>query len=76
MSWLKQYLSDMRGLFLASDAPRFPPPPCNGDRERLDWLTRHISGKALREAGVIWPAWSPEAAREAIDAAMKEDQRD
>lgn len=43
------------------------------DAEMLDWLTRRIGGIALRDAGVAWPAWSPEYAREAIRAAMRGD---
>lgn len=39
------------------------------DPERLDWLTRNISGSALRAIGVEWPAWSEERSRSAIDAA-------
>ena len=42
------------------------------DAKMLDWLTRKVSGKAMREAGVVWPAWSPEYARTAIRAAMAE----
>lgn len=37
------------------------------DTERLDWLTFNISGKALRDIGVIWSEHGD--ARRAIDAA-------
>lgn len=52
-----------------------PSPQQDGpsDAEMLDWLTRRIGGIALRDAGVAWPAWSPEYAREAIRAAMRGD---
>lgn len=39
------------------------------DAARLDWLTRHISGHALRQAGITWSAWSQEGIRAAIDRA-------
>ena len=38
------------------------------DAERLDWLTFNISGKALRDIGVMWGEHTN--ARAAIDAAM------
>lgn len=38
------------------------------DAERLDWLTFNISGKALRDIGVMWGEHAN--ARAAIDAAM------
>lgn len=38
------------------------------DAERLDWLTFHLSGKALRDIGVIWSEHAD--ARAAIDAAI------
>lgn len=47
-----------------------PAPSAQGDAldtERLDWLTFNISGKALRDIGVIWSEHSD--ARRAIDAA-------
>jgi len=40
------------------------------DATRLDWLTFHISGKALRDIGVVWSEHRD--ARNAIDAAMRE----
>lgn len=38
------------------------------DTERLDWLTFNLSGKALRDIGVLWSEYGD--ARRAIDAAM------
>lgn len=38
------------------------------DAGRLDWLTFHLSGKALRDIGVIWSEHAD--ARAAIDAAI------
>lgn len=46
-------------------------PGSDGDAARLEWLTRHVSGAALRAVGVVWPAWSLDNARQAIDEAMR-----
>lgn len=40
------------------------------DTERLNWLLERISGKALRDIGVIYSGGSP-SMRAAIDAAME-----
>ncbi len=48
-----------------------PAAPAEGDAldtERLDWLTFNLSGKALRDIGVLWSEYGD--ARRAIDAAM------
>jgi hypothetical protein len=42
------------------------------DAKRLDWLMRRVSESAFRDIGIVWPAWSPQSRRAAIDAAMKE----
>lgn len=47
-----------------------PPQAQGDDTARLSWLIRKLSGKALRDAGVIYSAGS-ETIRAAIDAAMK-----
>ena len=60
--------ADMRELIRKSYAA--PIPAAQGDAldtERLDWLTFNISGKALRDIGVIWSEHGD--ARRAIDAA-------
>ena len=43
------------------------------DAVRLDWLIRKLSGKALRDAGVIYSAGTS-TIRSAIDSAMGEQQ--
>lgn len=47
-----------------------PPQAQGDDTARLSWLIRKLSGKALRDAGVIYSAGS-ETIRAAIDDAMK-----
>ncbi len=42
------------------------------DAARLDWLTFNISGKALRDIGVIWSEHGD--ARRAIDAARTQQE--
>lgn len=42
------------------------------DTDRLDWLLRRISGKALRDIGVEYSGGTA-TMREAIDKAMNED---
>ena len=42
------------------------------DARRLDWLTFNISGKALRDIGVIWSEHGD--ARRAIDAARAQQE--
>ena len=59
------------GAFVAMQqaAPQ-PSPAAQGDAldaERLDWLTFNLSGKALRDIGVVWSEHGD--ARRAIDAA-------
>ena len=49
-------------------APPQRQPLTNPDTERLDWLTFNLSGKALRDIGVVWSEHSN--ARAAIDEAM------
>lgn len=44
------------------------------DARRLDWLTFNISGKALRDIGVIWSEHGD--ARRAIDAARTQTEID
>lgn len=41
------------------------------DTERLNWLIRKLSGKVLREVGVIYSAGSESFIRAAIDSAIK-----
>ena len=48
-----------------------PPSADAEDAERLDWLTRIVSGAELRRIGVVWPSWSESNSRAAIDAARK-----
>ncbi len=39
------------------------------DTARLDWVMHHLSGKALRDIGVVYSEGDPTATRAAIDAA-------
>jgi hypothetical protein len=42
------------------------------DAERLDWLLSRLTGRALRDAGVVYSEGNPEAKRAAIDDARAE----
>lgn len=63
-----------KGLPIPANLPVVAPPAARrgcGDVERLDWLLRHLRGNELRNLGIVWPAYSLEAARAAIDAALQ-----
>jgi hypothetical protein len=71
MSDLKEYVYQAaEALLTVSDSRAAPPQAQGDDTARLSWLIRKLSGKALRDAGVIYSAGS-ETIRAAIDAAMK-----
>ncbi|KWK75744.1 hypothetical protein [Burkholderia ubonensis] len=44
------------------------------DAARLDWVMHRLSGKALRDIGVIYSEGNPAATRAAIDAAIAQRQ--
>lgn len=67
---VKMRLRDAIKSAIAQWATPQPSPAAQGDAQdaaRLDWLTFHLSGKALRDIGVVWSEHGD--ARRAIDAA-------
>lgn len=76
-AWLHMRLGDveaagreLRRLHSALAAAEARNATLTDDAARLDWLTFHLPGKALRDIGVVWAEHGD--ARRAIDAAMKE----
>ena len=65
---LEAMADNARETGLDYTAPPQRQPLTNSDTVRLDWLTFNLSGKALRDIGVVWSEHSN--ARAAIDEAM------